>query len=724
MPRISLLTFGWLMACLAILPAQSGSVGGDVFFDGFQLWKQGEKQEQEGNKEGAIRSYVEAYRIISSVTQNYPEWQPDVVSRRLRIVETSLQRLGYNVGPAPAPGYQQAPVAPPPQMPVQPYPAAPGAPAPYAPQPGMPVAPAPVAPQVQSVPMDVINSQFQAQQRRITELEQSNAKLLQDLRIYSEGYMGAAQQRDQLRAMQTELTRRIEELTKQASTTDTAMQAELQRLRNEAKMVADMLAAKSQQAEASGREVEALKKQREAMEASQKAMEANQKKLEEELAQVKRDTVKPDDMAKIIAENTRLKKELDAARQQMEKLKGESTRKDEEILALRTQITGIQAELTKLRQENTSYQTQVAELTVKYKEMSKQLEEAEKPDASSPEAAKVAQENRALRAIIMRQLRQQERARQAKELVIADMTKLENATETLMENLEDLTAGKLFISVEEESLFTEPELREILAASGVNATLEAQSGKPGVKPGMEVPQPAPQSPSPSPTGTQPAPASQPDVPAPMPVTVDAATEESLMVQADSAILRNDYPAAEMSLQDALRMNPKNAFALTSLAGIKLRQKKYEEAEVLFQKCLVYAPRNNVALYSLGVCYFRQSKMSDALAAFEKTVANDRSNSKAHHYLGIIASNMSNRSRAEAEFKSALAIDPNYGDAHFNLAVLYATSSPPDYEKARQHYQDALTRGIKPDSALERLLKGPAAPTPALQVKGPATAAAR
>ncbi|QIF00719.1 tetratricopeptide repeat protein [Roseimicrobium sp. ORNL1] len=701
MPRLPLLVLSWLLCSLALAPAQSGSVGGDVFFDGYQLWKQGEKLEQEGKKDSAIRAYLDAYRIISSVSQNYPDWQPDVVGYRLRIVVTGLQRLGYNVS-----GLNAAPAAPVQQVPVMPATSAP-LPMPPVPQPGT-YAVTPQAPMQAPTlspgtsPVDALNQQFQQQQQKIQELERSNQKLLQDLDVYSRGYMGAAQERDQLKGMQSDLMKRMESMNKEASSSDVATQQELQRLRSESKIVNDMLAAKTKEFEESGKVIESLQKEKAAI------ME-DQKKLTAELEDAKKGNAKPEEMTKLIAENTRIKKELETAKAQVEKLKSESEKKDQEIVALKTQITGIQSELAKLRQENTAYQTQVAELTMKYKEMSKELASSGKSvKSASPEDAKAAEENKALRAIIMRQLRQQERARQAKELVIAEMKKMESTSQTLMENLEDLTSGKIQISVGEESLFTEPELKEILAASGVTATLEARSG-------MAAPPSAPaQAPEAAGSDNTPKPAAPP-------ASVNGSSEETLMAAADSAILRSDYVAAEQSLQDALRVNPKNSFALTSLAGIKLRQKKYEEAEVLFQKCLVYSPDNSVAHYSLGVCYFRQNKLSDALNSFEKTVANDRNNSKAHHYLGIIASNMSNRSRAEAEFKSALAIDPNYGDAHFNLAVLYVTSNPPNYEKARQHYQNALDRGIKPDTALERLLKAPG--SPAVQTKS-ATASAQ
>jgi len=63
------------------------------------------------------------------------------------------------------------------------------------------------------------------------------------------------------------------------------------------------------------------------------------------------------------------------------------------------------------------------------------------------------------------------------------------------------------------------------------------------------------------------------------------------------------------------------------------------------------------------------------------------------------------------------------DAHFNLAVLYATSDPPNWDLAREHYQNALERGIKADAALEKLLKQSGAPVDVSLKKSPSTAAA-
>lgn len=676
-------TFVLAFFCLTLAGAmaQSGSAAGDLYFDGFQAWKAGEKLEQEGNKQAALQRYLEAHKSIQTVAQTYPDWQPDVVLYRLKNVEQALSRLGYNAAAAPA----LAP-APPAAMPG--FAPAPSTPAPFVPVPAPGVASAP-APPGMSNPLDIINQQFQSLQQQNAAKDQQLNDMAAKMKGYEAFYLEALKARQKaegdrdalIQQMQT-LNDQATKLAKDSDAKDAAAQKEIQRLRNESRMVADMLTGRTKQFEDSSKVIDSLKKEKE-------ALIANQKKLEEDLAKARSAPAMsaPGDMGKLLAENTRLKQELETARKQVETLKTEGTKKDTEIAALKTQVTGIQTEIAKLRQENTAYQTQVAELTVKLKEMNSDLQ---KPGPRKPDS-QLAKENDTLRAIIMRHLRQQQRLLASKEIVIAEMKKLETGSQTLIENLEDMTSGRVRITVDEESLFTEPELKIIIASTGgVNATLEANSTK--AKPSSA------KSGASKTAGTS------------------ITTEEKLMVEADQALQSEDYKAADKALQDALRANPKNTTALISLAGIRLQDKKHVEAEVLLQKCLVYEPDNAVALYRLGVCQFQQNRLPDALATFEKCAQKDKKNARAHHYLGIIANAMSNRPRAEAEFKSALAIDPEYGDAYFNLAVFYATSSPPDLDKARENYRNALQRGIGTDAALEKLLNGKGAAAPQVQEK--------
>ncbi|TLD71091.1 tetratricopeptide repeat protein [Phragmitibacter flavus] len=695
MPNILLTLTLWLASGLLMLSAQSNNSAGDLFLRGFNLKSEAEKLEQAGDVNGALAKFQQAQQAIAAIAQNYPDWQPEVVNYRLGMIERSIAKLRGQSAPS------STPALPSPGMPMSPAPAAPGImqPAP-APMPGAPT----------GNPLDYLNQQFQAKDQTINELQSK-------LKVYEDGYTNAVRERnraqqdiDLLKKQSDDLQRRLAESTQQQGAKDEAARKEVERLRAEAQMVSDMLKTRNDQFIESGKSLDTLQKEKDDLFARNKA-------LEKDLAEAKKGTSAPasDELKKLIADNTRLKKELDGARKQVETLRAEGTKKDQEIASLRTQITGIQSELTKLRQENTAYQGQVAELTVQLKEVNAKLAKApadEKAKAEAgPEVARAAEENQALRNIIMRQLRQQQRQLQAKEIVIAEMKKLEGASGVLIENLEDMTAGRIRITVEEESLFTEPELKEILATSGgVYATLEANS--PATQAAADQVK--------TPTGENPA------APTPAPANNNSGDmdEDALMAKASEAMRNSDYKGAEWAYQDALRANPKNLNALTNLAGLKLHARQFEEAEVLLQKCLVYDPQNETALYRLGICFFQQNKLAEAKTHFEKSIASNKGNARAHHYLGIITTRQGNRDRAETEFKSALAIDPNYGDAHFNLAVLYATSNPPDWELARKHYKNALDRGIKSDPAMEKLLNDTSILSSLPPAKEPTTALSR
>ncbi|HEY1051048.1 MAG TPA: tetratricopeptide repeat protein, partial [Prosthecobacter sp.] len=170
-------------------------------------------------------------------------------------------------------------------------------------------------------------------------------------------------------------------------------------------------------------------------------------------------------------------------------------------------------------------------------------------------------------------------------------------------------------------------------------------------------------------------------------------------------LNKDFEAAANEYQDALRAEPKNVTALIGLGMARQRADKHAEAEVALQKALAYDPENEPASFALGITYYKQERWKDAMTYFEKSLAKRPDNATGRHYLGIIATKLSLLERAEREFKTALAIDPSYGEAHFNLAVLYVTWDPPQWDKARTEYDEALKKGVKADANLEKLLQG-------------------
>jgi tetratricopeptide (TPR) repeat protein len=237
--------------------------------------------------------------------------------------------------------------------------------------------------------------------------------------------------------------------------------------------------------------------------------------------------------------------------------------------------------------------------------------------------------------------------------------------------VEELKQGRLTLSPEEERLFTDPSMRELLGSNGIQGTLIARVSK-----SSDTPDAA---------------ASAPGV--------------SLVTKANELLASGKYPEAAAIFEDAIRAEPQNTDAMLGLGFAREREKKFTQAEAALKKCLQVDPQNAGAAFQLGVTYFKQERFDDAMTSFEKGLTLNPKNAMGRHYLGIIATKKNFRERAEREFKSALAIDPSYGEAHYNLAVLYATWEPPQWDKARAEYQEALKKGVAPDQDMETLLKG-------------------
>ena len=674
-----LLALGLLTPVLPALHAEAGDAG-EIYLRGYALKNEGEKLEAAGKLSEALNAYQQAQTIITSVAQNSPTWQPEVVQYRLQALQQTIARLSLRV-----PAASQLPTAAPLTSPMP------------APSGSLPAAVPPAGP-TSADPIRAIQEDMARKDAVIKDLENR-------LKTYADAYLGAAQARQKaeedlgvLRRQSEVLTQKITALEKGADAKTAAAMEEVARLKAESGAVEDMIKSKDgalaeakKLAEQANKAVEALKKEKADLSGQVTKLLGENQELQSRLTTMEKDPSKMGDYNKLVAENTRLKKELEDTQRQVNDLKTSGSRKDAEIAQLKTQITTIQGELTKLQSENTAYQQQVADLTVKLKEMGTGLSSTTADAAADPKNPKLSEENKMLRTIIMRQLRQQDRQRQAKELVIAEMKKLKNTSQSMMSNLEEMTSAKVMLTVDEESLFTAPELKEIMGVNAVRATLTATSSKTkDSKNKVSIPV-------------------TPGLSAGRVFSNDVSTETKLLEQAAAAMEKGDAKAAEAAYQDALRANPKNVAARADLAALKLQAKNYDAAEVELKKCLVYEPDNDVALYRLGVCYFQQSRMGDARIEFEKSLGRSPSNARAHHYIGIIENRMGRRDLAETAFKKALAIDPSYGDAHFNLAVLYATAESPNWDLARKHYQDALSRGIKADPALEKLLNKPAEP---------------
>ncbi len=698
-----------------------------------------EKMEKEGNLAGALSLYQQMQQIFASVSQSNPSWQPGMISNRRSLTEQAIARvIAAQSMPAAAPTANTQPIATPATI-------FGGAPAPI-PAPGI-VAGQPISGSMSSVPSlsEAIAQWEQNMRQRVTQLENQNGQMQVDLSKWQQWYQWAsgeittaradkqalegktAKLEESIQAMRAEVAAgratqaQLDILTKEkigieveykkviqriaaaesaskdatvklneAAERITVVEAERNKLlaerealvkeRDSSKtakdeMAKELAAAKtandemSQKTKAMSQELEAVKTAN--VENGKKTKELSAQnlgmKIELDALKAKGPNSKPTaEMQKLLADNVRLKKELESAEKQIVTLKADSSRKDQEITKLRGQVTTLQGEMAALRQQSSTYQIQVAELTLQLKT----LQEDKDKSAMSPE---LAQENSTLREIVMRQLRSQYRQQQAKDIVISELQKMEGVSQKLLQQVEELKNSRMSLTPAEEKLFTDPAVQEMLSANSIQGTLIARVSKPS-------------------ESTNPL--------------------NSLLSKASEAFAAKQFADSASLYEDALRADPKNTEALVGLGYSREREQKYDQAETALKKCLALDPKNELAAFHLGITYFKQEKWNDALAAFEKNVSVNSRNARSHHYLGIISNKLNFLSRAEREFKTAIAIDPSYGEAHFNLAVVYATWDPPQWEKAKSSYETALSKGVAPDPALEKLLKDAAPRQPA------------
>lgn len=679
---------------------------GDIYLRGFTINNEAVRLEKSGELDLALTKFNQAAELLGTVEKNYPAWQPEFrANRQMEIqkavtrIQTAISHKAAVVTATPAPTPAPAP------MPGLATPPAPGVLAPGAP--AMPSAPG-------ALPsLGDMLSQWEAMyKQRMLELETKNNQMQLDLGKWQNWYQWASGeittarvQNDALGKKSAALEQNILQMGKDVEE-GRVVRAQLDKLMEE-KMAVDLemrktgqrlMAAENAAKEASQKLVEAstritaveqerdkiLKerdqvvkerdtamqqrddaaKQREVAVKERDAASARSLGLQAELDEAKKKSGSAE-MKRLVAENERLKKELTEVEKQVATLKADVTRKDQEIVTLRGQLTGLQGQLAELRKESGAYQTQVAELTKQLKEVQSGM------DAKIAATPELTQENELLRTIIMRQLRTQHRQQAAKDLMIAELQKMENASNDLIKQVEELKNARMILTPDEEKLFSDPVVRELLGPKGVQATLIANATPDSDK------KMAPAAPG---------------------------SVEKLITQANETYMNKDFEGSAKLYQDALRAEPKNVTALIGLGMARQRDNKHAEAEVALQKALAYDPVNEPASFALGVTYFKQERWKDAMTYFEKSLAKRPDNASGRHYLGIIATKLSLLERAEREFKTALAIDPAYGEAHFNLSVLYVTWDPPQWDKARAEYSEAIKKGVKPDANLEKLLE--------------------
>lgn len=719
-------------------PVQENSADpSELFLKAFTAVQQGEKLETDGRLKPALSKYRFAASVLEQIGQNNPNWQPLIVSYRLRKTAENIHQLEQKIYLQPAnngssaviidgnnpngedsdlprsddplPGLGQAPARQP-----QPQYRAPDDDAPVVNQPS----PAPPEPSQEAI------------DRATQDLKARLGKSERDLKAA----------RDQLTAAQKDKQQTLRDkknLEFELETTRTSMKAAQKKIdraranRDEAetdldkaqKRLKDLIARNPSGTEESRRELrEQIAKLKQSLakadadaQAAAKDKEALTAKLTESEGRSANLTKERDalvaagssaDAAKTIetlqTQNAELTQKLTVAETHIAELNAESTKRGAEVAGMQKELTTLRDQLASSRDQNDRNATTITDLKTQLDASAENIKALKATGATGEDFSRMNKENELLRGIVMRQLKDQARRVASKKLVTDELARLEVQSKTLTDQIAVLGQPSTPLSDEERALFKEPQIT-ISDTSDPNALATSiMAFKPKSNPDPAAAPDAGGGPDVSTSGAEPtAPAKPPEAPR-KPKVAEAQME--MAEQAEAAFKQGKYAEAEKIYEKLLAREPKNAYLLSEQGVVLFRQDKLKSAEVLLKKAAAISPDDAFAQATLGIIYYRMRRYDDALDSLTKAIRIDPKNATAHNYLGITSSQKGWPEAALDEELKAIALNPNYADAHFNIAVIYATNQPPAKDRALEHYRKATQLGATPDPELEKLLR--------------------
>jgi tetratricopeptide (TPR) repeat protein len=150
--------------------------------------------------------------------------------------------------------------------------------------------------------------------------------------------------------------------------------------------------------------------------------------------------------------------------------------------------------------------------------------------------------------------------------------------------------------------------------------------------------------------------------------------------------KNDLPAAEESLKQALRKepaNPRNVLLLTNLGTVQKRLGKREDALLSYTSALSRSPQNKTILANRANLYFEMNELDKAIADYTALLTVDEKNEDALYQRGLLYLTQKDYLAADADFNKMVEINPNTLSGRKGIATLCKLRG--DYADAEKIY---------------------------------------
>ena len=358
----------------------------------------------------------------------------------------------------------------------------------------------------------------------------------------------------------------------------------------------------------------------------------------------------------LVAQNMGLAKNLREANEKVERLNLDNNSAKDDITDALRDLAIAKSQINKLHQEKRGQDKRLADLENRLKGEETAL--ATGKVAADPEEVAV------LRDIIQRQLRVQERRRQARDLLVEAVKDMGAKDERIAQAINLFDGQEIQLSPDEQRLIADKQVDgEFISPFAQD---RATVGRNTTELNRDI-------------------------------TVFERT-------AEKAFAAGRFLPTRELFQMIVEQHPGHIPALCKLGVVDLRLQDPLAAVDAFRRAVELDANNPYAQRMLGFSFMTLGDLPAAEQNVKQAVELAPDDAKSHLLLGIITHRLGRNDEAESHYKAAIAADPIPSDPYYNLARL--CSRDKRLEDARNYYHLALERGAVPDPALEQRLAQP------------------
>lgn len=355
----------------------------------------------------------------------------------------------------------------------------------------------------------------------------------------------------------------------------------------------------------------------------------------------------------LVQQNMGLAKNLREANEKVERLNIDNNSSKDEIIDALRDLAIAKSQINKLNQERRDQDQRLANLEQRLKGEDAAL--AKGQVAADPAEVAV------LRDIIQRQLRVQERRRQARDLLVEAVKDMGSKDERIAQAVSLLDGQEIELSPDEQRL---------IADKNVNAEFVSPFAQDLATVGKNTTE----------------------------LNRDIAVFERT---AEKSFAAGRFLPTRELFQMIVEQHPGHIPALCKLGVVNLKLQDHAAAVDTFQRAVELDGNNPYAHRMLGFSQMTQGDMVAAEINLRRAVDLAPQDAKSQFLLGSICYRLGRRPEAESHFKASITADPIPSEPYYNLAVIYSRTNRLD--RAREFYQQALERGAVPDLKLEKSL---------------------